>query len=269
MKIAFTTLGCPDWDLDAIVARAAEYGYDGVDFRGLGQEMSIFDLPEFTSQAEQTGKKFADSGLVISGFSSSAYMFCAKAEDRAASLEEVRRYAELCKTFDVGFIRVFGGYLEGVSLDEAVKISIDVVEEMAAAAAPACVAVETHDNWVATAPMARVFQKVTASNAGVLWDLHHPYRLAGETPQESYDNIGRFTRYTHVKSSKLTADGGHESCLPDEGDVPVGEMVSLLKAGGYDGYLTLEWEKRWQPDIADPELAFPAYAKFMRELAGG
>ena len=59
MKISFTTLGCPEWDLQTIIARAREYGYDGVDFRGLGAEMDIWKLPEFSSQADQTASMHA------------------------------------------------------------------------------------------------------------------------------------------------------------------------------------------------------------------
>jgi len=39
VKLAFTTLGCPDWDLDTIISKAAEFGFDGVDFRGCRGEM--------------------------------------------------------------------------------------------------------------------------------------------------------------------------------------------------------------------------------------
>ncbi len=267
MKISFTTLGCPEWDLQTIIARAREYGYDGVDFRGLGAEMDIWKLPEFSSQADQTASMFADAGLEISGFSSGAYMFCEQASDRQASLAEVTRYGELAEAMGVGFIRVFGGHLTESSREQAVKVSIEVMEQMAAAVAPICVVVETHDNWVDTAPMAEVFRQVKAPNVGVLWDLHHPYQFRGESPAESYANIGRFTRYTHIKDSRSVPGGKHDPTLGGEGEVPLGEMVSLLKAGGYDGWLTLEWEKRWHPEIAAPEVAFPAYARFMRQLA--
>jgi hypothetical protein len=30
-------------------------------------------------------------------------------------------------------------------------------------------------------------------------------------------------------------------------------------------WLSLEWEKRWHPDIAEPEVAFPQYAALLRE----
>ena len=34
MKTCFTTLGCPDWDLDTVIRNGAAFGYAAVDFRG-------------------------------------------------------------------------------------------------------------------------------------------------------------------------------------------------------------------------------------------
>ena len=268
MKIAFSTLSCPRWDLDTIVARAGEYGYDGVDFRGLGDELEVYNLPAFTADAAATRRRIEDAGLKVAGFSSSARMFDATDAARADSLDQVKRYAELCARFDAPLIRVFGGRLEGTPLAAAVPIAAETLDGMAAAAAPARIVVETHDDWVATAPLAEVMRRVRAGNVALLWDLHHPYRLAGEAPRESYDNIARFTRGVHVKDSRLNADGSHSPALPGEGDVPLAELVQMLLDGGYDGYFTVEWEKRWIAGIAEPEQALPAYADFLRRLGG-
>ncbi|MDF2720141.1 MAG: hypothetical protein K0R28_7066, partial [Paenibacillus sp.] len=35
----------------------------------------------------------------------------------------------------------------------------------------------------------------------------------------------------------------------------------------YDGWYTFEWEKRWHRDLEEPELAFPQYVQFMRDLS--
>src|SRR4051812_1209383 len=32
--IAFSTLACPEWDPEAVIARAAEFGYDAIEWRG-------------------------------------------------------------------------------------------------------------------------------------------------------------------------------------------------------------------------------------------
>ena len=71
MKLSFTTLGCPDWDLDTICAKGSEYGYDGVDFRGLQETMDVTQLPAFTSDIAETRAKLQDAGLEVSGISSS------------------------------------------------------------------------------------------------------------------------------------------------------------------------------------------------------
>jgi sugar phosphate isomerase/epimerase len=73
--------------------------------------------------------------------------------------------------------------------------------------------------------------------------------------------------YTHVKDSLAVGDSQSRYVLPGQGgDVPLVEMIGLLKAGGYDGYLTLEWEKKWHPEIADPAQALPAYAQYLKQF---
>ena len=72
MKISFSTLGCPEWDLDTICRRGREYGYEGVDFRGLQETMDVTLLPAFTSGVAQTRRQLADAGMEVSGISSSA-----------------------------------------------------------------------------------------------------------------------------------------------------------------------------------------------------
>jgi hypothetical protein len=45
----------------------------------------------------------------------------------------------------------------------------------------------------------------------------------------------------------------------------VKEIVRVLASNGYKGYYCFEWEKRWHPDIDEPEVSFPHYAKTMRQ----
>ena len=68
LKLAFTTLGCPQWDLDTIISKAVEYGYQGVDFRGYVGEMDIYKLPEFSTEVEKTIEKFKDANLEVPCF---------------------------------------------------------------------------------------------------------------------------------------------------------------------------------------------------------
>lgn len=261
MKIAFTTLACPDWTLDEIVEHAAEYGYDAVDFRGLLGQMGVYIRPEFTDDADKTRRLFRQAGLTISCFSSGARIHNAQAQAAAKSLAEVKEYATLCRRFDVPFLRVFGGKVESAR-DQAVQVAAQTLEEMARIAAPACILLETHDDWTRAEHVAAVMQAVQADNVGVCWDLHHPFRMAGEAPETTLQVLGPWIRNTHVKDSAPTEDG-FAYCLPGQGDVPLGEMIDRLAETGYDGYLTVEWEKAWHKEIAEPDQALPAYASFL------
>ena len=47
--------------------------------------------------------------------------------------------------------------------------------------------------------------------------------------------------------------------LPGEGEVPVRDMLGVLAAAGYPLWISVEWEKRWHPEIEEPEVALPRY----------
>ena len=97
-------------------------------------------------------------------------------------------------------------------------------------------------------------------------DVHLPWRLFGQTPRQCWDNVGPHVVDTHIKDSCVT-DGeqdGYRYCLLGEGDVPVPDTLQVLHAGGYDGYLTLEWEKAWKDYLPDPSVGFPQYVRQMR-----
>jgi len=48
MKIAYSSLCAPAWDLETLVAKAAEYGYDGFELRGLRGELNLPLCAELT-----------------------------------------------------------------------------------------------------------------------------------------------------------------------------------------------------------------------------
>src|SRR5208282_3571350 len=66
MKLSAMTLGCPAWDLETLLVRGKAYGYDGVDFRGLGAELDITRLPIFTADLAKTARRIQSAGLEVS-----------------------------------------------------------------------------------------------------------------------------------------------------------------------------------------------------------
>jgi sugar phosphate isomerase/epimerase len=49
------------------------------------------------------------------------------------------------------------------------------------------------------------------------------------------------------------------------GDLPVPSILSTLHNRNYNGWLSVEWEKKWHPEIAEPEIAIPQDAEVLRK----
>jgi sugar phosphate isomerase/epimerase len=135
---------------------------------------------------------------------------------------------------------------------------------MAAYAAKANVTIlmESHGDFTRSADIRAVHEGVASSAFAILWDAHHTFAAGGEAPADTWSALGTWVRHTHLKDSR--PDGKERRyVLTGSGDVPVKTQVDVLAKAGYKGYYCFEWEKMWHPEIEDPEVAFPHYAKTM------
>jgi sugar phosphate isomerase/epimerase len=281
MKISFTSLGCPGWDLDTICRRGQEYGYDGVDFRGYLDTIDVTTLPLFTTQVAEVRRKLADAGLATSGISTSIKVCDADLLEK--NLEEARRTIDLANGLGTSNLRVFGGGdLNRYSREELSRVGCDTVEQLLAldGASELHWLFETHDNWIKASDCRLLLDNIPNPAFGALWDMGHTPRVGGETPQETYDAIGPRVGYTHIKDAVFDPnhpqamsenfDGkvvvGWRYTIPGSGQLPLAEAIALLKSKGYDGWLMFEHEKRWHPDLLEPEDILPAYANWVRTL---
>ena len=270
MRISFSTLGCPAWDIDRIVGAAVSSRYDAIDFRGYLDAVEIVDSPHFHGDALRgIAARIRDAGLAVSCLSSGARMSAPDAAARARELDSMRRYADLCGPLGCRQVRIFGGSTRGVA--DPVSGAAETLVAAARIARDAGIEflVETHDDWTDTAKLRAALDAAGRPDGiALLWDVHHPWAFRGEEPEASLRNLFPYVRNTHWKDSLPGPEGGRRPRLPGAGDVPLGGIFAALRAAGYDGWFTLEWEKRWHPGIEEPEVAVPAFAAFLRGLAG-
>jgi sugar phosphate isomerase/epimerase len=264
--IAFSTLGCPTWTWDTILAHADRYGYTALELRGIAGEMDLSRVPEFIGTRLADAKRgVAAAGLVVAGLGASARMHEKDPVVRAAQFDEGRRFIDLAHAMGVTYVRMFGDRMpEGEPKDEVMKRVVEGFRSMAEYAKPAGVTVliESHGDFTRSADLEEVLSRVAAPQFALLWDAHHSFVAAGEKPADTFARIGTWTRHTHLKDSK---PGGPDRryVLIGSGDVPVKEQVRVLASSGYKGFYCFEWEKKWHPEIEEPEVAFPHYAKTM------
>jgi sugar phosphate isomerase/epimerase len=273
MKLSFMTLGCPTWTLDDICRKGKAMGFEGVDFRGLGDTLDVTTLPAFTSGVAATKRTLSDAGLVTSALSSSINV--CDAEKRKANVEEAKRTIPVCRGLGCHNVRIFGGgKVDEIGRDKAAAAGRACVEEILALDGALDIhwLFETHDHWVKAADCRILLDSITNPSFGALWDMGHTFRVGGEKPADTWKAIGPRVGYTHVKDAVL--DPKHVQAMgdgwryvpPGQGALPLAESVRIARKGGYDGWLNFEHEKRWIPALPEPEEMFPKFVSWAKEL---
>jgi sugar phosphate isomerase/epimerase len=259
-RIAFSTLAFPDATLAAAVSLGRRWGYAGIELRLIDGELIDPSMP--ASRRAQVRRTLA--GLPVVAVDSSIRV---TGDDPGP---ELRRFLELASDWEAPLVRVFGGALSPPPLRQRqLESAARVLEEAAPLAARLGIAigVETHDDFSASAAVAELLALVPSEQVGAVWDSHHPHRM-GETPAEVFANLSPRILLAQVKDARRTAGGEWQLVLLGAGEVPVAEMLGLLRAAGYPHWISAEWEKRWHPGIEEPEVALPQHLDLLTRWLG-
>ncbi|HWQ36494.1 MAG TPA: sugar phosphate isomerase/epimerase family protein [Blastocatellia bacterium] len=265
--IAFSTLGCPNWNWKTILSQASQLGYAAIELRGILSEMDLTKVPEFTGDGLKASlRDLSALGLKIADLGSSAQLHEPDAAKRARHIDEAKRFIDLAYRLKASYVRVFPNQLlKNEDRRVTMERIIAGLRELGdyAKGSGVVVLVESHGEFNTAPMLLELMQGARRTTVAFLWDAHHTC-VSGEKPEETYRQLGRYVRHTHLKDS-VPNGKDRRYVLTGTGGIPVKETVSVLATNGYKGYYCFEWEKRWHPEIEEPEIAFPHYARVMRE----
>jgi sugar phosphate isomerase/epimerase len=265
LPLAFSTLGCPHWELQKILEFARTNGFAAVELRGLLGSLDLPSRPEFApGRMAQTAKEIAEHGIKIACVSSSTELHIVDAAERNKGIADGKRFIDLAQALGAPYVRVFGNKFEGGPRDEVIARVAAGMHEMAeyAGSRSVTVIIESHGDFVDSPTLHEVLTRANSEHAGLLWDAHHTFVDGHEDPEHTVAELGKWIRHTHLKDS--VQDGQQRKyVLTGKGQVPVERQVQALRKMGYQGYYCFEWEKVWHPDLAEPEIAFPDYVRVM------
>lgn len=266
LPIGFSTLGCPRWDWLKILDFAQQNGFSAVELRGLQGNMDLPSRLEFSSpRIAQSRKDVASRGLRISCLGSSANMHDVDPEKHEQQLADARKFIDLASTLGVPYVRVFGNKLVGPR-EPALAHIASSLRSLGDYAGPkqVTVLIESHGDFTDSPTLREILEKSNSSHVALLWDAHHTFVAGKEDPAFTVRQLGKYIRHTHLKDSRAEGDQIHY-VLTGRGTVPVKEQVQALRKTGYQGYYSFEWEKVWHPEIEEPEVAFPDFARVVRQ----
>jgi sugar phosphate isomerase/epimerase len=267
-SLAFSTLGCPDWDFKKITDFAHQHNYRGIELRGIQREMDLTKCDLFKNEnLSSTLSIMKEKKLKFVDLGSSTNLHIREAEERKKNLDEARRFIDLANMVHCPYVRVFPNKIPDQNQkDKTIDLMVSGLLELGEFAKQKNVFVlmETHGDLVQSDDILRIMQSVNHSHVGLVWDVANMWTITKEPPVEVYQKLKKYIRHTHLKDATVV-DGKITYRLLGEGEVPIFEAIDELVKNGYKGYYSFEWEKLWHPELADPEIAFAHFSSVMRK----
>ncbi len=268
VKIAFTSLGCPDWTVEQVASRAAEMGALGVELRAKALETHICtDTPR--ERVCQVKQLFSQSGVQIIGITGYTQFAMESRDERKRNEEQLVANMRLCRELGGSYVRTFIGHpSEAYGKDEVIQWigeSLANVSEMAKDI-PVSALIETHD-YASAGKDARSMldaMPINHGNIGAIWDISHPPKM-GEAPEVTWEAIGPYVKSVHIKDEyeERLPNGEIHQCYPGQGILPLRRVLEILRDNDYDGWYVVEWERAFNMNLAPLPEAFAAYKSYL------
>ena len=258
MKLAFSTLGCPNWSLRHAIGQAHEFGFQAIEIRGVRDCLRADAIPELMPENRAETLGFAkEKGVAFCCFGASASFHAA--DKREENTEEALSAVQVASACGIPYVRVFGNHLVTGNEDREIREIAAPIRALCEKARPCNVEIllEVHGDFNTSGRILKTADAVGCENFGVIWDIMH----SREDPARFWEQTKGLVRHVHIKDAV-----GQDPCNTGEGSLPVAAIVQMLLDGGYTGFFSLEWEKRWHPELREPEEEFPAYAAFMKRI---
>ncbi len=262
MKLSYSTLGCVDYDLDRALKVVKDFGLDGIELRGLSGHVPNAEIPEFSEdRIDETSRKI---NAVTFPIVLDTSIFCDKMEETDEALNEFRNDLRIAAAIGAPYLRIFGNDLKDPEDDAEYAHIAYEIREMCRLAAPVgkTVLLETHGDIDRIERLARILDRVgDEPGFGILWDISHSDMFYGDDWQPFYQYIKPFIRHLHVKDhireDEILVSQG-------KGEIPARKIAEKLLSDGYDGYFSLEWERKWHPELGPIEEAIADFLKVMK-----
>lgn len=290
MKIAGHTMGTPEYTVLEAIKLFHDIGIDGAEIvvqDGYRSGISTACLPE---ELEAVKRAAAENGIEISALTPyNSYFNDLNDELRRKEIDDIGKVIDACEFLGAHYIRIYGGNLQAGDTDHLPERRQRLVEAMRflgdkAAEKDVTLVIENHFNTMCVSARESVdmIREINHPNVRILYDQANLSFTGKEDYQEAIAVQQDYVAYMHVKDlvfKEGVAFTSDEVSHPDEskrnvytrivgeGVVPWPEILRSVRERGYDGWLSMEYERRWHPDdIPDASIGMKKGADYLKAL---
>lgn len=290
MKIAGHTMGTPEYTVSEAIKLFHDIGVDGAEIvvqngyhSGISTACTKEELDVIKQCAEESGIEICCLTPYNSHFNG------LDDEKRNAEIADICKVIDACDYVGAHFIRIYGGNLQIGDTKDLLARRQKLVESMRflgdkARAKQVTLVIENHFNTmcVSANDTVSIIKEINHPNVRILYDQANLSFTENEDYKKAIAIQQQYVAYMHVKD--LTFKEGvsfssDEVSHPEEskrnvytrivgeGVIPWPEILKLVKAHSYDGWLSMEYERRWHPDdIPDASIGMKKGVDYIKSI---
>lgn len=289
-KIAGHTMGTPEYTVCEAIELMHRIGADGIEIvvqddycSGLPCDCDENTLSEVKQCAEKNGIQI----ICLTPYNS--YFNSLDETVRQREIAAIKKVIGYCDYLGAKYIRIYGGNLAAGDTEKLTERRAKLVESMrelgdAAAEKGVTLVIENHFNTMAVSAKesASLIEEIDHPAVRILYDQANLTFTENECYEEAIPVQQKYVKYIHVKdlvfkegvafsSSNVAHSDESErnvyTRIVGEGVVPWPQILRAVKERGYDGWLSLEYERRWHPDdIPDASIGMKKSLEYLRQI---
>jgi len=266
VKFSVFTLAFPGYTAEEAIEISKRVGFDGVDIRVHRDGHIYIDASkERRKQLLEYAKSyeiefFGIYSYIGRGFVSPNYKI------RERELKELSAHIDLALDLEGIYVRIFPGTYE--RSEENMTRFIECCKRACSEAEDkgVYIGIETHGELVWNAETCnRVLEEVNSDNLKIVFDPANIFRL-GLNPAKEGELIPKDSIIAIQFHDFKKLNDKLRYTLLGKGDVPIDDVIKLIKEVRFDGFIVVEYEKWWHPEeLPDPEIGLPHELKYLKD----
>ncbi len=252
MKLAFSTRYMPGMSLTEYFGIASQQKFKAVEIYDIYAECFSGEKAPFSEAgAFSTRRKQLNSGVAISQLD---FPFDISDGDKFdTNTQKAFGIIKAASDINVQYVKAYAG-LDKDTAERFIGTIKDFAEEKGV-----IILIETGGIYADSAVLRDLLDGFASDSLGACWNMYSTFFTAKEDAETTIKNLGAY-----VKSVKIN-DADKEGCpmLIGEGVLPVTEMINALRSINYNGYVSLEWNTQWLPEVEDFEVILTFFESHM------
>lgn len=254
MKAAAHTMSTPGMTLLEALPLYARLGFTGVEILYTATYSCALHPEASAGQIAELKARLADHGLQAAQITPYAKGFDDDdAAVRSASEDEIRRCIDLADELGAETVRLWAGSEPVPGREERqYDLLVTSLRSLTAVAGQPgitlCIENHVGSHAITSVDTVKIIDDVGSKWLGICYDPGNLLMLGESDSMGALERQMPHIRHVHFKDLRALGQRKHIPCLVGEGDVPWARLMPRLLDGGYDGFFSTEFEKRWHPE---------------------